>query len=152
MAKAADLLHRQLARHHHPPDAKPFGEAGRLGAGDGHLRRGVDIERGADRARKQRDGGILHDDGVDACLGDLREEFLDHRELRFEDQRVQREVGLGIRPVDGPNRVGQGRNRKVGGARTGIEAIIESEIDRVRSRGERGAQRLGITCRSEDFR
>ena len=93
-----DLVDRQLAGQHHALDPQLLGQADRLGTGHRHLRRGVNRQVGTDRANQPRQAQVLHQHGVDAGRGDAPHELLDLGQLAGKHQRVERHVGLHLRP------------------------------------------------------
>ena len=77
----ADLVDRQLAGQHDALDAQRLGHADALGAGERHLRRGVNRQVGADRANQPHEPQVLHEHGIDARRGQPHDGLFDRRQL-----------------------------------------------------------------------
>jgi len=93
----------------------------------------VQRQLGADLARQPRDPEVLHDDGVGARAGDVRQGLLGDGQLAIEDQRVEGDESLHafrMEELEDARKVGGG---EVVRARPGVEAAAQSEIDGVRA-------------------
>jgi hypothetical protein len=147
----ADLVDRELAWDDDAREPE-LGEQRRgERRGRRHLRRTVGLERGAQRTRDQRDRGILHDDRVDAGGRDAPDQLLDDWQLRLEDERVERDVGLRAGAMDPGDDLGERVAREVRGTRAGVEAIVEAEVNGVGTGGEGGCHRIAIARRRQDL-
>ncbi len=148
---AADLVDGELARHDDARQPELAEQADRERARRGHLGRRVDLERGTDRTREQRDGGILDDDRVDPGGGDAPDQLLDDRELGLEHERVERDVRAGPGAVNPRDDLGERRRWEVLGTRARVESVVETEVDSVGAGSERRGQRVAVTGGRQNF-
>ena len=149
-ADGAHFGQRQLARQRDPADAEALRQAHAIGAGDAHLRAAVDFQVGRDLLRHAHHAHVLHDQGVRARLGNLRQRARGFVQFVVEDQRVESDVALDAAPVQGRHDLRQFRQRKPHlGAR---REVFEPEIHGVRARLDRGAQLWPVSGGTHDFR
>ena len=152
LAEQRDLVDREFARHDHARGPERARELGALGARDRHLRAGVHFERGTSRACDARHSRVLHDERIDSGLRGEAHDALDQLELRLEHERVEREVGTRSGAVDARHGLRQALRSEVPGARPGIEALGEPEVDAVGSRPQRRGKGRVIPRRREHLR
>lgn len=85
------LAHRVLPRDDGPVEVEqPVGESERLGRGNRHLRRGVEMQIRDQRTRHRRETEILHDDRVHAAGAEKAQLLRRVLELGWENERVKR--------------------------------------------------------------
>jgi hypothetical protein len=147
----ADLVDRQLARHHDAVDAEARRDRRRRRRRQRHLRRRVEVERRAHRARDQRHRRVLHDQRVDAGRRRGAHDALDRGQLGLEHQRVHRQVAPRAGAVDLAHHRGQIVDAKVVGAGARVPAFVDAEVHRVGACCEGGGQRRCAAGRREDL-
>ena len=146
-----DLLDGQLARQDDAGDPELLRDTGSLGAGDGHLRRGVERELRADRAGEPQRAQILHEDGVGSRAGNGRERLLGERKLAVEDQGVEGDESLDSLAMEEIEDARQILDGEVVRARPRVEAAAQAEIDGIGAGRHRRTQALLISRGSEQF-
>ena len=95
----------------------------------------MQLQLGADGAGQQGDGRVLDDEGVHARLGHAAQDALHQGQLGLEDERVECHVGAGPGAVHEHHRLGQALEREVVGTGSGVEALVQPEIDGIRTGG-----------------
>jgi hypothetical protein len=111
----------------------------------------VDLERRGHGPREQRDRRVLHDERVDAGSGRGADVVLDHGELVFEHQRVERQVQPRARAVDAVRELRQAIDAEVGRPRPGVQAPVEPQVHSVGARGERGREGVVVARGGQDL-
>ena len=125
-----DLFEGTLTGKHHEFASEIARELHTGGAGDRHLRRGVNRKIRRKAANETADANILDDDCVRAGGNDRTEVFLRFGEFVRKNQSVKSDVALhaaAMEKVHEPRQIGIG---KIVSAHAGIEAL-QTEVDRV---------------------
>ncbi|OQB92401.1 MAG: hypothetical protein BWX86_01839 [Verrucomicrobia bacterium ADurb.Bin122] len=128
--------------------------AGKLhagGAGDRHLRGGVDREIGRERADEAGDADVLHDGGIDSGGDDGAQVALGVGEFVGEDEGVEGDVAAHAALVEERHEPGQVGEREVVGAHAGVEAL-EAEVDGIGAVFDGGAHALPVAGGREQLR
>ena len=105
----------------------------------------------AERPGEQRDRRVLDDDRVHASGRDPPDQLLDDRQLGLEHQRVERDVRARVGAMNQLDDGGEAIRRKVGGAGARVEAVVETEVDRIGTGSERRGKGRAITGGRENF-
>ena len=101
-ANGAHLVERKLARQRHAARAQALRQPDAIGAGDAHLRAGVNFEPGRDLANQLQNTDILHDDRVGSSLGDGRQHARSFVEFMLEDESVESDEAFHTAAMEGP--------------------------------------------------
>src|SRR6185436_2875919 len=127
----ADFVDRELAGQHDALNSQLGGNADAFGAGERHLRGGVNGKIGADGADQSHEAEILDQDGVDARFGEAYDGTFDGFQLRREDERVERDVAADAAAVEVTYHLGQVVQMEIGGTGPGVETRFETKVNRV---------------------
>ncbi len=112
----------------------------------------MDLERRTDGTGEQRDGRILDDDRVRPGRRDAPDELFDDRQLGLEHEGVERDVDARAGAMHPRDDLGEPRGRKVLGPGARVEAVVETEVDRVGAGGERRGEGVVVARGCEDLR
>ena len=147
-----DLADRQLAGQHHSLEPQRLRHGKALGAGQGHLGRGVHRQLGADLADQPGQSEVLHHHGIGPRRGHAPHGLFQPRKLAGENHRIQRDVSLEPATAEEIHHFGQLYQVEVGRPGTRVEARVESEVDRVGPIFHGRTKTIPIPRRSEQLR
>ena len=147
-----NLVDRHLAWQHNTADTELAHELGCFGRAHGHLRRRVHGQVRTHRATEARYPEILHDHGVGTGARNRCQQVARTLELAIPHERIKCNVAFDAVRMQIIEHPGQGLRAHVGCFCPGVEAGRESEVDRVGSGRDRGAQTFLIAGRSQQFK
>ena len=130
---------------------EPRGHRHALGAGDRHLRRGVEFEVRRDRADQPRRADILHDGRIDAGRHDRPDRVFQQVELAGEDERVERHEPPHAAEVQVVHELGQFLQGEVRGLAPRVQPHAQPEVDGIRAVFHRRAGAVEIAGGGEEF-
>jgi len=151
LREEADFLDGELAGQDDARHPELFGDPGGLGARHRHLGGSVQWKPGTDGVREPRCSEVLHEDGVRAGPGDGDERLLGDRKLPVEDQGVEGDEALDALAMEEVEDPGKVLDREVVRPGACVEPAAEPEVHGVRTRGDRGAEALLFSGRSEEL-
>ncbi len=144
-----DFVDRQFPGQDHPFDPQPRDQLDRLGAGERHLRGGVDGEIRRNGFDQPHGAQVLDQDGVDPGRRDLADGLFELGQFAGKHQRVERHVSPHSAAVDERHHVGELVGAQIGGPGAGVEARVEAEIHGVGAVFDRRADAVEIACRRQ---
>ena len=128
-ADAAEVVERQLPGEHHAADAQPLGQGHAFGAGDRHLRGGVQGKIGRDRADQPRRAEILHDGRVNAGGNHRPNRLLQQVQFAGKDERVEGHEAADAAEVQVGHELRQFFQGEVRGLGPRVQSHAEAEVD-----------------------
>ena len=138
-------------RQHDEVAAEFTGEFNAAGAGDGHLRRGVNRKIRREPADEPANARVLHNHGVHTGGNHRAQIFFRVSQFIFEHQRVQRHAAAHAAPAQKFHQLRQIGLREIVRPHPGIE-FFEAEINRVGAIFNRGAGAVPIAGGRKQFR
>ena len=145
-----NLRHGTFTGEHDEVAAQFTGKIHAGGAGDGHLRRGMNGEIRGELPDEPADADILHNHRVHAGGNHRAQIFFGVGEFVFEDERVERYITAHPAVVQKFHQFRQISLSEIVCPHPGIE-LFQPEIDRIGAVLDRGADAIPITGRREQF-
>jgi len=126
------------------------GKGERLGRGDRHLRRGVEMEIGHHRPRHRRESEVLHDDRIDSARTEVSQLLRRVFEFGREDERVKGNKSPHPVAMEESHQLGQILVREVVRPNPRVEAG-HAEVNRIGPVRHGGAGALPVAGGCEEF-
>ena len=146
-----NFLERTLARQHDKVAAEFARKLHTTGAGDGHLRRGMNREVGREPADQPANADILHDGRVHSGGDDGAQILLGLGHLVGEHERVEGDVALDAAPMEELHQLRQVGLGEIPRAHPGVE-LSQAEVDRIGAVLDGSFRTFPIAGRGEQLR
>ena len=145
-----NLLERTFAREHDQAATQFAGELDAAGAGDRHLRRGMDREIGRKLADQPADANVLHDGGINARRDNRAQILFGFGQFVGKHERIESDITFDAAPVQELHQIRQVGFGEIARAHPGVE-LLQAEINRIRAVFDGGARAFPIAGRREQF-
>ena len=147
----ADFIDRQFSRQDHSFNSELFRNGNALGTGERHLRRSMDPQILSDLAYQSRDAQILHQHGIDGSQGQSPDDGLHLRQLIRKRQCIERHVSSDTASMQVEHDIGDVVQVEIRRSGSGVKAVFQAEINRIRAILDRRAQAVPVAGRRQKF-
>lgn len=150
LLELGEIAEREFASDHRAGHAEAFGEVESFRGSQAHLRGGMNLESGNQRAGQRGQADVLNNGGIDSGRGGEGEKAGGFREFAGEDQRIHHEIAFAAAVVEVAHEFREIGFGEIIGPHPGVEGG-ETEVDSVGSVRDGGFGAVPVASGGEEF-